>query len=177
VEGTTGKGIISDATETLAAGDYHAVVRLKVDAGVALVELLKDSVVVASTTQSRTSIGDWDRMGLEPFVRVSLPYTAASSGTYQVRVTTSGSGTFYVDACEFREGEDDLSEYIAESEPRCRPTTEGTFHDTTAYRQPFWLVYISAIQERFQAPKTVYEGGERVTKYDTVFNVQLREAW
>lgn len=180
---TASVGIVSQATASIAAGSLYAVVRGWASAGSWTVELLKDGVVVASSTSlvAVTPTTSHQLLGINRFTRISIPYTATTAGTYTLRIRTtanSAAARLYVDACELREGIDDNSDFIGPGEPRCRETTTGTYYATTYFRPPFHLVYITTISSVQAYPQALLDAnGVRTTVYGSRVSLELREAF
>lgn len=173
-------GISIENDIVVPAGTYHTVVRIYNPTNTDItVRMTRNGTIVGEVKIPRTvGLSDWDGSGTEMFQRVVIPFQVLSTASLNLFIFSPAAGaTFYVDAVEIRDGPDDESEYIAEGEPRCRPTTLGSYFNTTSYRQPWWLVYISGISGARVVPvQELDELGNPRVGYETRFLIELREA-
>jgi hypothetical protein len=181
IEANAGEGIRSASTDVLPPGVYHAVIRVRVQQGSVTITVRDDQdqilgQAVAMTTNRKDIYAE---VGIDHFERVSFPFTVTDPVSVRLYVIADSPGSrFWIDAAEIRDGIDDGSDFVAEGEPRCRPSVPGTFFNSTATRYPFWMVYISGISEVYFDPRQeLDEQGNPHIVYQSRIQLELREAF
>lgn len=177
-----GEGIVSGVPgEPLNATEgMSGVARIKVVSGTVALDLLLDGSVVAREEIEALTDVYWDRAGLPDMRRHVVESEEGGNGSWAIRIwSLGGAATFYVDGVELSGGVDDETPFVGEGEPRCHAVTPGTYHLTVSFRPPFWLVYISSMNEPYTESYTTRdsETGEVTVSYETSMTIQLRESF